>query len=139
MEVKNVDNKISFGYKTLLKDLWMKGELPTVKYGLYRKKLTKKNCSNEHLIPHSLGGPTNPSNIALADKFINNARGNSDIRLFLTIDDIKQYLLQFVDVIVKKNNKIIFSGNEYIKGIIPTFKKLGFKFDDKKARIDMYL
>ena len=41
MEVKNVDNKISFGYKTLLRDLWMKGELPTVKYGLYRKKLTK--------------------------------------------------------------------------------------------------
>lgn len=138
MEVNKVDN-VSFGYKTLLKDLWMKGELPTVKYGLYKKKLTKKNCSNEHLIPHSLGGPTSPSNIALADKFINNARGNKDIRMFLTVEDIKLYLSQFVDVVVKKNKKVIFSGNEYIKGIIPTFEKLGFKLKDDKARIDMYL
>lgn len=121
-------NQPNFGYTTILSKLYKKGKLPTVKYGLYGKKLTPKNCSNEHLIPHSKGGKTNLTNIALADRFINMLRGNSDIRRYLDVDMIKDYLIQFIDVKVKQSGKIIFDGNEYIKNIIPTFEELGFKF-----------
>lgn len=129
MNVNRVNsNSPSFGYTTILSKLYKKGKLPTVKYGLYKQKLTPKNCSNEHLIPHSKGGKTDLTNIALADRFINMLRGNGDIKNFLTVDMIKDYLSQFIGVKVKQSGKVIFDGNKYIQGIIPTFEKLGFKF-----------
>lgn len=129
MFIRKIDsNQPNFGYTTILSKLYKKGKLPTVKYGLYGKELTLKNCSNEHLIPHSKGGKTDLTNIALADRFVNMSRGNGDIKEFLTIDMIKDYLSQFIDIKVKHSNKILFNGNEYIKNIIPTFEKLGFKF-----------
>ena len=121
-------NEQSFGYSTVLSRLYKKGKLPTVKYGLYGNKLTAKTCSNEHLIPVSLGGRTVLNNIALCDKTANSVRGNKDIQEFLTVDMIKEHLSQYMDVIVKKGKEVIFDGNEYIKNIIPTFQKLGFKF-----------
>ena len=121
-------NNTSFGYTTILSKLYKKGKLPSVTHGLYGNKLTSKNCSNEHLIPHSKGGKTDLTNIALADKVANMIRGNSDIKKFLTIDMVKKYLIQFIDIKIKQSNKIIFNGNDYIKNIIPTFEKLGFKF-----------
>lgn len=129
MFIRKIDsNQPNFGYTTILSKLYKKGKLPTVKHGLYGKELTLENCSNEHLIPHSKGGKTDLTNIALADKFVNMSRGNGDIKEFLTIDMIKGYLSQFIDIKVKHSNKILFNGNEYIKNIIPTFEKLGFKF-----------
>ena len=114
----------SFGYKTVLSNLYKKGKLPTVKYGLYGNRLDIKNCSNEHLLPASLGGTTDLSNIALADRFINTLRGNRDIRLFLTPEMAKAYLSQFVDVVVKYSGGK-FIGNKYIQGVIETLRKLG--------------
>lgn len=120
MNVDKIDYN-SFGYSTQLSRLYKKGKLPTVKVGLYGIPLTKKNCSNEHIIPHSLGGKTNPTNIALADRDINSRRGNNDIHNFLTLDLIKQYLIQFINVTVDG-----FNGNKYIHGLIKTFQSMGF-------------
>lgn len=129
MFIRRIDSsQPSFGYTTVLSKLYKKGKLPTVTHGLYGKKLTPKNCSNEHLIPHSKGGKTDLTNIALADRIINMLRGNGDIKEFLTINMIRDYLSQFIGVKVKQSGKVIFNGNEYIKNIIPTFEKLGFKF-----------
>lgn len=126
--INNFNNQLTFGYTTILSKLYKKGKLPSVTHGLYGRELTLKNCSNEHLIPHSKGGKTKLSNIALADKMVNMLRGNDDIHKYLSLEMIRKYLSQFIGVKVKHGKIIIFDGNDYIQNIIPTFEKLGFKF-----------
>lgn len=128
---KNIkDNKIYFGYHSVIKDLFKEDKLPSVKHGLYGDILTKDNVSLEHLIPHSYkNGKSELCNFALASKQKNNLRGNSDIRDFLTPEMAKKYLNQFVDIkaVSKKNKK--FNGNNYIDMIKKTLKQLGIVLD----------
>ena len=112
-------NSPTFGYSHQLKTLYRKGELP-VKYGFYGDKLNKKKISLEHLKPHSKGGKTVLSNLVLASKQKNQARGNADIRKFANKETIIKYLSQFIDVKIKG-----FDGNKYINGIIKTLTNLG--------------
>ena len=119
MKIQPIQQNITFQYKSPLKTLWKKGELP-VEYGFYGDKLTPNNVSLEHLKPHSKGGKTVLSNLVLASKQKNQARGNADIRNFTNIETIIKYLNQFVDVKVKG-----FDGNKYINGIIKTLTNLG--------------
>lgn len=65
----------TFQYNSPLKTLYRKGELPVI-YGFYGDRLTQKNVSLEHLKPHSKGGKTVLSNLVLASKQKNQARGN---------------------------------------------------------------
>lgn len=113
----------AFGYSHKLKTLYKQGKLPSVTHGLYGKKLSIDSVSLEHIVPHSKGGKTVLNNLALADKTANNLRGNEDISKFLKIDMIQNYLKQFENVRLKN-----FNGNQYIKFLTETFKKLGFKF-----------
>lgn len=110
---------INFGYKSEIKTLWLKGKLPTVKYGFYGDILTKENVTNEHLIPVSHGGKTRLNNLVLASKEKNNARGNDNILDYINLDCVKRYFKQFKDV--KVGN---FDGNNYLKGIKDTLHKL---------------
>lgn len=128
MKVNEINN-ISFKYNHPLKTLWKQGKMPQVKIGLYNNKLTKKNVSLEHELPISKGGKSTLDNYALASREANSKRGNDDILDFLTVDMIKKYLIQFTDLIIKRDREIIFNGNEYIKIQIDNFKKLGFIFD----------
>ena len=112
-------NSPTFGYSNQLKTLYKKGELP-VRYGFYGDRLTQKNVSLEHLKPHSKGGKTELSNLVLASKQKNQARGNADIRNFANKETIAKYLGQFIDVKIKG-----FDGNKYINGIIKTLTNLG--------------
>ena len=112
-------NSPTFGYSHQLKTLYRQGKLP-VKYGFYGDKLTQKNVSLEHLKPHSKGGKTELSNLVLASKQKNQARGNADIRNFANKETIIKYLSQFIDVKIKD-----FDGNKYINGIIKTLTNLG--------------
>ena len=112
-------NSPSFGYSNQLKTLYRQGKLP-VRYGFYGDRLTQKNVSLEHLKPHSKGGKTELSNLVLASKQKNMARGNSDIRYFANKETIIKYLSQFTDVKIKD-----FDGNKYINGIIKTLRNLG--------------
>ena len=105
-----------------LRRLWMKGKLPTVKYGFYGDLLTEKNVTREHLKPASYGGKRSVDNIVLASKEKNNARGNDDINNYADRMTVRQYLAQFIDVKVKE-----FSGNKYIMGILERLKSLGFE------------
>ena len=125
MNIQPANNNVNFGYKSILKDLFKSGELPTVKYGLYGKKLNNQNCSLEHLIPKSKGGPNTLNNYALADKFENSRRGDRNIKDYLTTKMIADYLIQFVDVKVDYITGI-FDGNRYAYDLIQTFKKLGY-------------
>lgn len=117
---------ITFGYHSVLKDLFKEDKLPEVKFGLYGDKLTKDNVSLEHAIPHSCkNGRSVLRNFALASKQKNNLRGNSDIRKFLTPDMALKYLKQFVGIeeVSKKGTK--FNGNQYIEMFSNTLKTLG--------------
>lgn len=103
-----------------LKQLWDKGQLPKVVKGFYGDILTPENISREHLKPASKGGKKFVTNIVLASKQKNNARGNRDIRRYCDPQLAKEYLEQFTDIKIKG-----FSGKEYIKQIKITLKRLG--------------
>ena len=105
----------NFQYSSPLKTLWRKGKLPSVKYGFYGDVLTQKNLSLEHLKAHSKGGKTNITNLVLASKAKNNARGNETIKDYLTVENVVRYLAQFKDVRIKD-----FDGNKYIAGVLAT-------------------
>lgn len=128
MQIDNI-HSIPFKYNHPLKTLWKQGKLPQVKIGLYNNKLTKKNVSLEHELPISKGGKSTLDNYALASREANSTRGNDDIRKYLTIDMIRNYLTQFVNLIVKRDREVVFDGNKYIQLQVNNFKKLGFVFD----------
>lgn len=117
-----VDTKqpnITFGYSNILKTLYKRGKLPTVKYGFYGEKLTPKNCSLEHLVPHSKGGKTELENLVLATKQNNSTRGDKCIIPFLDTENTIKYLNQFIGV-----KEFGFNGNEYIVSILKTLSKI---------------
>ena len=116
---------ISFGHKHIMKKLWKKNKLPTVKRGLYGDLLTKDNLSLEHGNPVSLGGKTITDNLFLASKEKNHARGNRPITEFLTKEMAEAYFEQFKDVVVKIGKQIVFVGNDYIQRATKTLKSLG--------------
>lgn len=119
-------NSISFGYHTHLKDCWLAGKLPTVKKGLYGFPLTKKTVSNEHLIPFSECHTSKQGNIALANKYINNLRGNKPLNEFLTKQMLIEYLAQFIGILVNYKGKI-FNGDKYIQDVLETTDKLDIR------------
>ena len=119
MKIQQTTTSPTFQYNSPLKTLYRKGELP-VRYGSYGDILTQKTVSLEHLKPYSKGGKTALSNLVLASKQKNQARGNSDIRNFANKETIIKYLSQFIDVKIEG-----FDGNRYINGIIKTLTNLG--------------
>lgn len=118
MNVKGVCS-VSFGYNHPIKKAFDKGLLGKDFKGLYGVKLTKKNRTIEHIVPHSLGGGLNWGNVALADKIMNAIRGIKPIEDFVTFEMWKDYLKQFINI---KNQYI--DGMQYIKEIC---KARGFK------------
>lgn len=106
---------VNFGYKNKLKKLFKKGKLPTVKYDISGRKLTKKNVTLDHVIPKSKGGKSTTDNYMLATAEFNHMRGNDPLRDHMTNKDLVRYLNQFIDVCVDG-----FSGNKYIKGLLKT-------------------
>lgn len=105
-------------FKSHLKKLYKKGKIK-IDYGLYGEKLTPKNVTDEHLLPRSLGGTNELSNIALATKQANWRRGNEPIEYFLTFEMLRNYCKQFKGLKLPD-----FDGDEYVKGIIKTIKGL---------------
>lgn len=98
--------------QSLLKGLFKRGKLPTVKKGLYGGDLTPETVTDEHIIPRSKGGSSRPGNIALATEKNNGGRGNDPLKQHLTEEQAEEYLEQFRDVEVPEEN---FDGNSYIR------------------------
>ena len=109
---------IAFQYKSPLKTEWLKGNMPTVKKGLYGGELTKKNVTLEHILPHSQGGKTRFENLALAVDKNNFKRGAEPINKFLTIDMFNEYIEQFKNILLPD-----FDGNKYIEQLTNTIKR----------------
>lgn len=81
--------------------------------------LTKDNCSLEHLLCKEQGGTTDLSNLVLASKRKNNARGNKPLRNFINLKAMADYLTQFKGIRRKG-----FNGDKYIKSILQTVSDL---------------
>ena len=112
------NREVFFGYKNQLKTLFKKGKLPSVQFDLLGSRLTKKNVTLDHVIPHSKGGPSITSNFMLATADFNHLRGARPLSDFLFGNNLQKYIDQFVDVRVDG-----FSGNEYIKSLLGTLEK----------------
>lgn len=98
--------------------MYKQGKLP-IKYGIYGGKLNQKNVSLEHLLPHSYGGKTELSNLALATKENNSTRGNQPLKNVLNLKTLGTYLDQFKNIHTK-----LFDGNEYIKQVLQTIGEI---------------
>ena len=120
MNITPIQTSLSFGYSSVVKTLWLNGGLPSVKKGLYGTPLTKETVTNEHLLPHCISKDNSLANLALADKTLNNQRGNKPLKDFLTLEQAKAYYEQFAGI--KLNG---FDGDKYIKEGMETIKKLG--------------
>lgn len=101
--------------------MWKNDLLPSVQYGIYglKDKLEKDTVSLEHVIPISRGGKTEYDNLVLATQENNHNRGNLNILLFITEEDIQRYFEQFKNIIV-----VTFNGNKYIEDLQRTFEKI---------------
>ena len=119
------------GYQHPLKTLFKKGQMPSVKYGLYGGELNIDNVSLEHLKPHSWGGKTEWGNLALAEKNRNTARGSRPLAEFLSWDMLEKYLSQF-------NFRIrnVFDGYQYQDKLRATCKKLGVGKPETLSRLN---
>ena len=116
----------TFKGKWGVRELWIRGKLPSVKMDIYGLPLSKKTVSREHIVPKSLGGTTFNSNIALADKFENSKRGCAKLSEFTTLENVVNYFLQFVGIKIKEGNKVMFDGDKYFKSCVPSLKHEGF-------------
>lgn len=99
---------INFGYKSILKDLFKEGKMPSVKYGIYGNLIDDSNVSLDHLKPYSMGGRSTLSNFALAHSKANSARGNNPLPYFLNKEMLEAYLSQFNFEIKGKFNGFIY-------------------------------
>ena len=109
----------SFGYKSLLKTYFLQGKLPTVTRDFYGSKLTKENCTLEHIIPHSKhNGKNIISNFALAAGKNNWSRGNKPLSTVFNLKAFNDYCAQFEGIKLP-----YFDGDTYIEGITRTVEK----------------
>lgn len=122
MQVKRVDTtkpQITFTYSNILKTLYKRGKLPSVKYDISGRRLTKKNATLDHIKPKSQGGKSVLSNYMLATNEFNSLRGARPITDFLTVEGLSKYINQFIGVVVDG-----FNGNEYVKMILKTIDEV---------------
>lgn len=110
---------IQFGYRSILKTEWLKGNMPSVTHDMAGNLLTKENITNGHMLPHSKKGATALHNLMLETKEYNLLKGNKPFSSFFDFDGFKAYCEQFKDI--KLEN---FDGMEYITSIAKTALKL---------------
>ena len=113
MQIPLIQSQPTFGYKWHVKTKYLRGQLPSVKIDASGRKLTPKNVSNDHIIPHSKGGKTRDDNLMLATKEFNQLRGNKPLGDFITVKGFAKHLAQYIDVRVGD-----FDGNEYILNVL---------------------
>lgn len=111
--------QITFCQNHPLKTHWLKGHLPSVRYGIYGGELTPENISLEHLQSKKAHGRTTYSNLALATKQNNNRRSSHPLKNYLTQEQADAYLNQFRGVEADD-----FSGDRYIRRVESTIKRL---------------
>lgn len=114
-----ISNKTSFGYKSILKDEFLKGNLPTVKKDMGGFKLTKNNVTNGHMLPHSQGGKTILPNLMLETVEYNYMKQADPFSKFFNKEGFEAYCAQFKGIKLPK-----LDGDRYVKDITETAERL---------------
>ena len=116
--IKQPTNPIVFGYKSVLKDEYRKGNIPLVK-GFYGGKLDPKNVSLEHCQAHCKGGKSTLANYVLTTAENNMKRGKADIFQYATKENTEAYF----DVFEKCDIGTV-KGTDYLGMLSKTLRKL---------------
>lgn len=111
-------NPITFGYKSILKDEYRKGNIPLVN-GFYGGKLTPENVTLEHCEARCRGGKNVLSNYVLTTAENNVKRGSVDIFEYATKENTEQYFKTF-----EKCNIGTVKGTDYLGMLSKTLRKL---------------
>lgn len=111
-------NTINFGYKSILKDEYRKGNIPITK-GFYGGKLSPKNVSLEHCQAHCKGGKSNLANYVLTTAENNMKRGKADIFQYATKENTEAYFKVFENCDIGT-----VKGTDYLAMISKTLRKL---------------
>lgn len=123
-----ITNDISFGsYHSVLKTLWKRGQLPTVKRGFYGDILTLSNVSLEHLSPHAHSKRSDLHNLVLASVSKNRHRDSTPLWKIIDMDTATDYLEQFRSVHIAGK----FDGADYINMIKKRLLNMGIDLDKK--------
>lgn len=133
MRVTPADNKsnpITFTYNHQLKTLFKKGKIK-LKYDIYGDRLTKQNCTLEHIECVSHGGKTVTANVALATARMNNARGNKPLSEFLNAEGLAYYCNYFLHFKIPE-----FDGVKYIRDLLETINRVLDKENAQKINLD---
>jgi hypothetical protein len=107
----------SFGYKSILKKEFLRGNIP-LKRDITGHKLNPKYLSVDHTIPKNKGGKSRLYNYSLMDSFVNNKRGEKPIKQFIDLESLVEYFAVMLDV-----KTMEFDGVEYLKGWTKTLLK----------------
>lgn len=111
-------NPITFGYKSILKDEYRKGNIP-LERGFYGGKLDPRNVSLEHCQAHCKGGKSILANYVLTTAQNNMKRGKADIFQYATKENTEAYFNVF-----EKCNIGSVKGIDYLGMLSKTLRKL---------------
>jgi len=118
VDIKPIDS-VRFGYSNVLKTLYKKGKLPSVKFGFYGDEITPKTVTLEHLLPRSQKGRTELKNLVLASANKNQERGTCPLSEMINWEYAGRYFEQFRNIRVNG-----FDGNKYIEMVMNTIREL---------------
>lgn len=108
---------INFGYSSILKTEFKRGNIPLTK-DITGARVTKKNVTLDHTVPKSLGGKSSLANYSIMNRDANWERGALPLR---DVIDLKS-LVEYIEVMLNVRTRD-FDGVEYIKKWLPNLKK----------------
>ncbi len=108
---------ISFGYKSILKSEYLKGNIK-LKKDITGNILSKDNVTLDHTIPKVRGGKSRLDNYSLMVDYINHRRGSNNLREIIDLPS----LIDYISVIINTKTRD-FDGVEYLKGWLINLRK----------------
>lgn len=108
---------VSFGYKSILKKEFLKGNIP-LKKDITGHKIDKRNVTLDHTIPKARGGKSNLFNYSLMEMVVNRERNTDSLKEYIDLPSLIDYILVMLEVDLEGLN-----GIEYLKNWLPNLKK----------------
>ena len=105
--------------KNFLRTQYLRGNMPSVKHGIYGGVLTSENVTTEHILPKSKGGGSELSNLALAVNTNNWSRSDRPLYKVFNKEAFDQYCNEISQVKLPD-----FNGLWYVRNLIKTVNKV---------------
>lgn len=108
---------IGFGYKSILKTEYLKGNLK-IKKDITGHTLTKDNVTLDHTVPKARGGKSRLDNYSLMVDYVNQRRGHDSLVDRVDLPSLVDYIIVLLDTNTENLN-----GVEYLKGWLRNLRK----------------